>query len=270
MVRVGAAEGHQRTALADVALTGAASLWFLATLAGQTVFFFYIAAFYGPPTFSGNFQGWDENPFLRKGYIEGDEAGNLAFAAHVIVAAIVAFCGMIQLVPQVRVRAAALHRWNGRIFLFAATAAAVSGLFLVWMRGEIESVSNATAISLNGALILFFAALAWSKAVQKDFAAHRRWAMRLFLVANGVFFLRLMMSAWLVIMKKNPGGLFHVMEFASFLFPLAALELFLRARESGPSIRFATAGALLIVAGLTIVGIFGFVMIFVRRIMGIS
>lgn len=260
-----ASEAPKRSALADHILTGAASLWYIATFAGQLVFVFYIVAFYGPTTLTGNYADWDKNPFLRKGYVDGDEAGNSAFAAHVIVAAIVAFGGMLQFLPQIRAKAISFHRWNGRAFMLGSLAAAVSGFYMVWFRGPIESWTNALAISLNGGLIALFVLLALGNVLAGNIAAHRRWAMRLFMVANGVFFLRLMVSAWLVIMRKSPGALFHVLEFASYLLPLAVLELYLRAREGGALGKIALAPILVLFAALTGAGLFGFVMIFVVK-----
>jgi hypothetical protein len=252
---------------ADNILSAGAALWFAATLAGQAVFFYYIAAFYGPTTLTGDYAGWDRNPFLRKGYVEGDEIGNLAFAAHVIVAAIVTFGGMIQFVPQIRARAIAFHRWNGRAFMIGACLAALSGLYMVWKRGEIGEIVSAIAISLNGVLILVFAPLAWANAVAGNIPAHRRWAIRTFMVVSGVFFLRLMVSSWIVIMQKGPGALFQVLEFASYLAPLLLLEFYFRARAGGAFAKLAMAAILAVAASLTAVGIFGFMMIFVNRVL---
>lgn len=267
MASVALDEMRRPARIADGILGGAASLWFAATLAGQAVFLFYIVAFYGPPTLGGNYEAWDKNPFLRKGYVEGDEIGNLAFAAHVVVAAIVTLGGLIQFIPRIRARAIGLHRWNGRLFMLGAIVAALSGLYMVWMRGDVGNLSNAVAISLNGALILVFAALAWSNVLRGNIAAHRRWAMRTYMVANGVFFIRMMVSAWLVLLQKSPGAFFHVLEFASFLLPLAVLELYLRAREGGAFGKIALAPVLAGFAALTAVGVFGFIMIFVQKIL---
>lgn len=263
-----AAGDAKRGTLADAVLTGAASLWFVATLAGQAVFLYYIAAFYGPTTLTGDYEGWDKNPFLSKGYVAGDEMGNLAFAAHVMVALVVTFGGMFQFIPRIRAKAISFHRWNGRAFMLAALAGAFSGFYMVWFRGEIESWTNAAAISLNGVLILLFVFLALANVLAKNIPAHRRWAMRLFMVANGVFFLRLMVSAWLVIMQKSPGVLFHVMEFASYLLPLAVLELYLRARAGGAAGKIAMAPVFAAFAALTVVGVFGFIMVFVQKVLG--
>ncbi|MEX1251335.1 MAG: hypothetical protein WEA77_09100 [Hyphomonas sp.] len=64
----------------DAALNAAATLWFWVTLAGQWMFLYFVAAFCGLSTVSGNFADWNRNPFLPHGCIARDTMGNLAFA----------------------------------------------------------------------------------------------------------------------------------------------------------------------------------------------
>ena len=56
------------------------------------------------------------------------------------------------------------------------------------------------------------------------------------MVANGVFFIRIGVTAWMVL---NQGRLsetvFYIFDFASYLLPLAVLELYLRAKDGGGS-----------------------------------
>ena len=95
----------------------------------------------------------------------GDVIGNLFFAAHVVVAVVLTFGGTLQLVPQIRKYALAFHRWNGRLFMIAAFAAALGGLYLEWVRGTglraPTGIPNAIAVTLNAVLILAFTWLAW-------------------------------------------------------------------------------------------------------------
>ena len=245
------------------ALNAATKLWFLVAVIGQGMFLFYIARFYGPSTLTGNFQAWRLNKMLIKGYVAGDTAGNLAFAAHVLMAAVVTFGGTLQLVPQIRARAPAVHRWTGRLFLATAMAASLAGLYMTWVRRTSTGLS-AIAISLDAALILAFAALAWRMALARDFTNHRRWAMRTFMVANGVWFLRVGFTP-LALVTKVLGGepsmaspLFTIWNFGCYLVPLAVLELYFRAKEkAGPGGQFAMAGALVVLTALMSVGVVG-------------
>jgi hypothetical protein len=80
----------ESNSLADSALKAAAHFWFVVAVIGQWAFLYYIVAFYGTSTLTGNFQAWTKNTFLHKGYIAGDTVGNLAFAAHALLAAVIA------------------------------------------------------------------------------------------------------------------------------------------------------------------------------------
>ncbi len=245
------------------ALNAAARLWFAAAVIGQGMFLFYIARFYGPSTLTGNFQAWRLNKMLIKGYVAGDTAGNLAFGAHVLMAAIVTFGGTLQLVPQIRARAPAVHRWTGRLFLATAMGASLAGLYMTWVRRTSTGL-GAIAISLDAALILTFAALAWRTVLARDFASHRRWAMRTFMVANGVWFLRVGVAPLALVTKALGGELsmaspvFTVWNFGCYLVPLAVLELYFRAREKAvPGGQLAMAGGLVGLTALMSVGIVG-------------
>src|SRR5260370_23522423 len=115
--------------VADTALKAAAQFWFVVAVIGQWAFLYYIVAFYGDSTFTGDFQAWTKNTFLHKGYIAGDTLGNLVFASHPLLAAVIAFGGAIQLIPHLRTLPIAVHRWNVRLFAVTALGLAGSGLY---------------------------------------------------------------------------------------------------------------------------------------------
>jgi uncharacterized membrane protein len=250
-------------ARSTTALGLAARLWFAVMAIGQSMFLYYIVAFYGPATVTGHFEGWKRNAMLSSGYKPGDTVGNLTFAAHVMLAAVVTFAGILQLVPQIRARAPAVHRWLGRIFLASAMAAAVAGVYGVWLRGGAVDRANAVAITINAALILAMGAQAWRMALRRDFASHRRWAMRAFLVVNGVFFLRIGFIGYAMIAKlagpalPGPDRVFDIWVFGSYLAPLAALEAYFRVQQAGPRLRLAAAGGLVALSALMSVGVVG-------------
>ncbi len=77
--------------VADTVLKTAAGFWFVVAVIGQWAFLYYLVTFYGPSTLTGNFQAWTRNTFLRMSYVRGDTAGNLAFAAHALLASVIAF-----------------------------------------------------------------------------------------------------------------------------------------------------------------------------------
>ncbi len=126
-----AADASER---ARKALRYAAAFWFSMTVLGQTLFFVFILAFYYPSTLTGTFIAWNRKPLIT-GYRAADPSGNLAFGAHVLLAALITGCGLVQLVPIVRRRWPQVHRWNRRIYMVTALLLAFLGLWLVWVRG---------------------------------------------------------------------------------------------------------------------------------------
>lgn len=272
MTAVSATDGLGASSAADKALQVSVVFWFVTAVIGQWAFLYYIAAFYGPSTFSGDFQAWGKNTLLSGGYRPGDTVGNLTFAAHALLAGIIAFGGALQLVPQVRARAPAFHRWNGRVFLLTASGLSLAGFYLVWVRGTGSGLASSIAISINGLFILGFAALALRSARARAFAVHRRWAMRLYLVSNAQWFMRVGFFAWFMVsrplaVKGLDGAFFIAWSFGCYLVPLAVLELYLRAKDgAGPSGRFAMAGGLFVLTALMGVGMVGFTL-FSQRIL---
>ena len=251
--------------LADTLLNGAATAWLTVAVMGQWVFLYYILVFYGPSSLSGHFELWRKNHGLVRGYVPGDTAGNLSFAVHAMLVAYVTFGGALQLIPQLRSLAPSFHRWNGRMFMLTALGVSVTGLHMVWVRGAVLNELGAVSISLNAAAIILCAALAWRTAIRRDFAGHRRWALRTYLVANGQWFFRVGVFAWIVINQGEVGiganfdGPFIVFwAFECYLVPLAVLELYLTAKDrAGPGGRYAVACTLGMLTIVTGIGIFG-------------
>lgn len=252
------------TGAADKILRWSGVIWFLVAALGQTAFITFIVAFYGSRTLTGNFAAWNDKDLIT-GYVEGDQTGNLVFAAHVLLAAVVTLGGLMQLIPGLRRSFPALHRWTGRSFLVIAGFMALSGFWMAIARGAYLSMISALAISIDGVLILVFGGLAWRSALQRRFEVHRRWAMRTFMVVSGVWFLRVGLIGW-VVLNQGPAGLTDTMSgpidslftFGSYLIPLTVLELYFAAgRTAHPAVKVAVSGLVLLAAGYTAVGVFG-------------
>jgi hypothetical protein len=248
-------------------------IWAATMIVGQWVFFYYLAGFYVRAIVAGDIQDWSRNRGIFKGYAPGDFAWNAYFGAHVTLAAVIAFGGVLQMLPQIRDRAPWLHRWNGRAFMLAAAGGAVTGLWMTLARGIGVSGSNklgVIAISLNAVLVLAFAAVAWRFARRREIAAHRRWALRLFMVANGVWWLRILLYGWYPLTRgagvtdNLDGPMNIVFDFASYLAPLAMLEFYLRARDgAGEAARTVAAAAIFFSTGYMWVGILAHSMVHV-------
>ncbi|MCU0755887.1 MAG: DUF2306 domain-containing protein [Xanthomonadales bacterium] len=232
------------------ALSLAATTWFLAAMLGQWAFVAFILAFFTPRTLSGDFLALNDKPHIT-GWVPGDTMGNTQLLMHVFVAAVVTFAGVLQLLPALRRRWPALHRWNGRVFMVTALLGTLTGFYLTFVRGSVLGPGSTISISLNGLLTLIFVGLAWRSAWTRDFASHRRHALRAWLLVNGVWFLRIgimlagLLLAPLGLQMSYDGAVFIAVSFLSWMLPLAVLELYLRAERSGRAgFQYAVAGLL--------------------------
>lgn len=259
-------EGAARLA-ADRMLRRAARAWFSVAAIGQTAFVWMILAHYGRKTASGDLAGWNDKPII-KGYVAGDDLGNLQFAVHVLLAVVVTLGGLMQLVPAIRAKAPALHRWTGRVFFVTAFVMALGGLWLTWGRPTYLSLTSAVLVSANGLLILAFSVQAWRMAVTRRFDLHRRWALRAYLAVNGVWFLRVALMVWAPLtrgwgMDRTLSGPADIaLQLCAYILPLVVLEAYLRAQDSAnPNAKRAVAGLLMGSTGLTGLGGLGAVLI---------
>ena len=136
MATVDASFPPVRTARRTDWLGRSATFCYATIAAGQLLFTAFILAFYYPASLSGNFAAWNDKPLI-KGFVAGDLSGNLFFAVHVLMAAVITFGGLVQLVPAIRSRRPALHRWNGRLYLVSAIMLSLGGLWLGESLGQI-------------------------------------------------------------------------------------------------------------------------------------
>lgn len=255
--------GAPKRTLPSRMLNASAQLWFIIAVLGMWIFAFYVASFYGGAAIDGDFMKW--NRVLPHGYVKGQTMGNLAVGIHLLLAVIVMVGGPIQFVPQLRKYAPTFHRWNGRFYISAAFIISLSGVYMVISKGTISGLIGDISVSINGVLIMSFAYLAIRNAIKRNIAAHRRWALRLFLTMGGVWFFRIGLMFWLFVNKGPVGfdpetfrGPFLVfLGFGQYVIPLVVLELyFLAQKKRSKTTQTLMSFALLLLTGVTAVGIF--------------
>lgn len=256
---------HWLGTLATNSLKRSGQLWFVLAVLGQWFFALYVIAHYGAKAAQGNLAAWNET--LPKGHVPGDHMGNLAIMIHLLLAAVVLVGGPLQFVPQIRLRFKKFHRWNGKIYIFAAFPISLAGFYMTWIRGgAVGDISQHIGISLDGVLIMLFAIFAWRYAMLRDFKKHSQWAFRLFLVMNGVWFFRVGLMFWLIINggpvgfdpESFTGPFLSILIFADFLFPLAVFEIYLYAQKQvNPIGKLAMSLGLLLLTLIMVIGIFG-------------
>ena len=253
--------------IADKSLRAAARLWFVMALAGQFAFAISVAVFYGVTALRGNFQAW--NRVIARGFETGATMSNTALVGHILFATVISITGALQLIPGIRNRFPAFHRWNGRLFVLAAFTQAITGIYLtLWVGKRVGDTTQHVISVLGAVLIIFCAVMALRFAMQRDFTTHRRWALRLFLVASASWFIRLGFAVTLVLLgpigfdsTTFSGPLVTFWSIAQYLLPLGVLELYLWAQDrAGALRRMATAGVLFALtlamgAGIAIVAV---------------
>lgn len=227
--------------------------WFAVAASGQAIFLLYILMLYGVSLFVGDYDAWSR--MMPRGLVQGDIAGNAATVAHVLLAAVVTASGALQLVPAIRTRYRGFHRWNGRVYLATVAVASLTGLWMVWNRSQLGGIVQHGAMTINAVLILVTAALVLRHALARRMEAHRRWALRLFMLASGVWFFRVGLMFWIAV-NGGPAGFdpvtfrgpaLDILTFLQYLLPLALLEMYFRAKDSNSRVvRLSMAGMLMV------------------------
>lgn len=245
-------------------LSGSAKIWFSTVVVGQAIFSYYIVMFYYRATANQDIELF--NQVMPAGYIEGDFWGNFAVVAHVLFAAIITVGGLMQLMPIIRSKWPAIHRWNGRLYVFTAMILSISGMFMVVTRYEkiVGGMIGHISIMINGIIIVVCAVNAFNYARKKKFVQHRVWALRLFLAASGVWMFRVALMAWLSIHGKPVG--FDPVSFSGpflstlyilvYVLPLFILEIYLRSQRSRSAPKkLLTASMVILISLIIILGV---------------
>ncbi|RKR03071.1 DUF2306 domain-containing protein [Maricaulis maris] len=258
-----AAPSRRRRVTPQSLLQGSGVLWFTIAAAGQWLFTYYILGAYIPRTASGDYSRWNETGLIE-GYVQGDWLGNLGFISHVLLAALVSAAGVIQLLPMIRRKFPAFHRWTGRAYISVAVFLAIGGILLIWVRGTRLNDWAALGTTIDGLLILVTATFTLRHAMARRIDLHRRWAMRLFVVVSGVWFIRVAYMAWAIAsggagMRRTLDGPTDILvPYLAFLVPLIVLEVYQKARDSRSApFKLGVAGLILVCGGITALGLFG-------------
>lgn len=245
-------------------LARSAKTWFIVTAIGQWLFVAYILGYYGL-RFATDGVGGFAGTQLANGFIAGDGIGNIALAIHILVAGLIIAAGQIQLVPAIRNTLPLLHRCSGWFFMVASVIVSIAGFYLTWSRERvIGSLIQDIGVTGSGVLVMLFVPIALYYAIKRNFAAHRRWALRLFMVVSAVWFLRLMVFGWFMATggigidgKTFTGPFLEVVSFAQYLLPLAMLELYFWAsKPKNKRYQSAVASLIFVFCAAMAIGIF--------------
>jgi len=252
-----------RFAGANKAVRISVTTWFIVAVIGQWLFAYYVAAFYGGSLAIGEVERWNE--VLSPGYQQDNPMGNLAVGIHLLLAVIIMVGGPLQFVPRIRAKAPVFHRWNGRVYVLTTMITGLTGLWMIWFHQEYDESVSSTAMTIEALFIVLAGGLVWRNAVARKMLRHERWAVRLFLVASGVWFFRIILMFWLIVnggpvgfdVETFTGPFLDFLSFAHYLLPLAIYELYLVLKDHKlPLVRYALAGTFFLLTAATVVGVF--------------
>lgn len=247
----------------STALHLSAKIWFVVALIGLWIFAVYLIMFYGGTAIHGDFEKWTE--VLPTGFVKGDILGNIAIAGHISLALIILGLGPLQFVPKIRSGFRKFHRWNGRVYVTTGLITSLFGLYMVWVRGSHGDLIQHIGITGDALLIMIFAVITLRHAISRSFIKHNRWAFRLFLVMNAVWFFRIGLMFWIHI-NNGPVGFDPVAfegpflsfwTFGQYLLPLFFAELYFKALDiKSVKVQYAMAVTLIFLAIITGMGIY--------------
>jgi len=213
--------------------------WFAVAFCGQLIFAIYIFLQYILSGLMGNLDRWSE--MSTGGHIPGDTMSNIAFGIHVILAGIITLGGPLQLWPLIRSNYPRFHRINGRIYIGAAYIISIVGIFLIWGRGTVGDLLAHTMTTINGLIIIVAATFTIRYAIAGKIIQHQQWAIRLFLAMSGVYFFRVLLNAWMVVIGTGidfdsfTGYGLDIVGFCSYIAPVLIAEAYFRI-DQGASI----------------------------------
>jgi hypothetical protein len=243
---------------ASAYLKQAGKFWFIAATIGLYAFGMYVILYYAKTAATNHLEIWNKNLF--SGIIPGDWLGNIFLVFHILLASVILFGGPLQFMPFIRNRFRRFHRYLGRTYLMLAVLIALTGVVMTLKGKSFGSVFMQTITSLSAIYICWFAIMTVKNARKKDFRIHRQWALRLFMVANGVWFIRIWPGAWSILSNNHlgpyPENVAGILTYVLPL-PLIFLELyFLALKKKQAFFQLITAIFIFLFTLIMIVGIY--------------
>lgn len=168
---------------------------------------------------------------LTRFFREGAPFGNWMIFGHMVLGGWIVLQAPFQLWSLPRRRWPALHRAGGYVFFSAAMLTGILGLVYIALRGTIGGLPMNAGFALYGLLLCGAAAMTLRAARARRFEAHRRWALRLFVLAMGSWLYRVHYGVWYAAtggLASNEAftGAFDLVQNIAFYLPyLLLLEL---------------------------------------------
>ena len=113
-----------------------------------------------------------------------------------VAGAVITMLAFVQLTGPVRRYLPAVHRWSGRTLCLLAILTALGGLGYILQRGTIGGPAMSLAFAAYGVLMLGAAVETFRHARARRFDRHRRWGLRLAVLALGSWLYRVHYGVW--------------------------------------------------------------------------
>ncbi len=178
---------------------------------------------YFPANFDSNFL------FGRREYFFGTYG--VAFYAHIVGGPIAILLGAFLVFSGVRSRFRGLHRVLGRIQIAIVLLLVVPGGLVMAARASAGPIAGAGFAGL-GVATAVTAAMTLHSARSRRFVAHRRWAIRFFILLCSPLLLRIMSGA-MISFQYDSDVTYRWIAWLSWLLPLAVHEAWLRGSFAG-------------------------------------
>lgn len=206
------------------------TVWISAILFGLFILSFYFVAL-----LNGNTAQWNE--ILPGLYDTRTRPATLGIGLHFAGGGIILVLGFVQLIEGLRRRYPIVHRWLGRVYVFAALLTATGGLVFIAVKGTIGGLVMDIGFAGYGVLMFLAAVQTIRHARAKRFEDHRAWAIRLFALALGSWIYRMDYGFWYMLTGAAghtadfTGPFDYFMDFFFYLPNLAVAEVFIRRKE---------------------------------------
>jgi hypothetical protein len=170
----------------------------------------------------------------------GDLAANLSIYAHMVTGGLITFLAPLQLIPAIRRNAPRLHRLTGYTLAPLAIFTGLAGLGYIAQHGTVGGAWMSGWFALYGVLMIVAGTETLRHARARDFARHRRWAIRLVVLALGSYLYRVgygmnYMTVGGLGVDDFQGTFDRAMVWAFFVVPLGITELAFRAGRPRPA-----------------------------------
>lgn len=205
------------------------------------IFAFYIMNQYGGTMLMGKVKSWGP-AFL------GNPVSTAGIGLHFLTAPVILLLGNVQLIPAIRRKRPAVHRWLGRLYAAMSLLTALGGLVFILIHGCLGGTMMNIGFTMYGMLMVWMAIETVRHSRARRFDQHRAYALRLYSLAIASWLYRIDYAFWLI--PGLPGhtlafkGWFDwFMDFAFFVPNLIVVEYILHAerRKSTLQLQFGAA-----------------------------